>query len=315
MLCASVQPRKAGRPGLKTYRLKSCEFEAESKYTLQLRESNDILDRADALRERMAEDGYLLIRGLHDRDEVLAARRDILAILREKGQLDPRAPLMEGVVHPEFAGAHTISVRGREHLKTDSLKRVVYGRRVMDFFGRFLDEEAMSFNFQWLRVAGPGPGAFPHYDVVFMGRGSRRLYSCWTAFGDLAPEMGTLAICLGSHRWTNVIETYGQSDVDRDLIEGCFSHDASELVDRFGGRWATTTFRAGDALILSMFLMHASLDNVSNRFRISCDTRYQPARDPVDERWAGERPLTHPRFWAPGVQLQPVEESRKGWGV
>ena len=54
------------------YAMGRCEFEAESAaLTLHLRESNEIGDDAAALRQRLEEDGYLLLRGLHDRDAVL----------------------------------------------------------------------------------------------------------------------------------------------------------------------------------------------------------------------------------------------------
>jgi hypothetical protein len=54
---------------------------------------------------------------------------------------------------------------------------------------------------------------------------------------------------------------------------------------QFGGRWLTTEFQAGDLLIFTMFTLHCSLDNTSPRIRLSTDSRYQPAADPVDERW------------------------------
>jgi ectoine hydroxylase-related dioxygenase (phytanoyl-CoA dioxygenase family) len=127
--------------------------------------------------------------------------------------------------------------------------------------------------------------------------------------------MGTLAICLGSHRWREIIDTYGQDDVDRNVTAGIFTHDPMELVDRFGGRWATTTFEPGDAIIVSMYLLHASLGNLTNRYRISCDTRYQRASHPKDERWDGPNPVGHPVMWAPGVQLEPVEVARQRWGI
>jgi len=263
----------------------------------------------------MAEDGYLLLRGLHDRDEVLTARRDILTLMAQRGLLDASAPLMDGVVQPDFDDPKSISVRNRDHLKTASLKKVVYGRRLLDFFDTLLGGPAMGLNFQWLRTAGPGASLGAHYDIVFMGRGTHDLYTCWTPFGDLTPAEGTLAICLGAHRWEEVRSTYGQADVDRDLIEGLFTKDPSELVTKFGGRWATTTFRAGDVLILGMFTMHASMTNTSNRFRISCDTRYQRQDARVDERWAGDVPVGHQSFWAPDVKLEPLEVSRQRWGV
>jgi hypothetical protein len=120
---------------------------------------------------------------------------------------------------------------------------------------------------------------------------------------------------IGSNQWQRVIETYGQTDVDRDLTSGAFSSDPAELVERFGGRWATTTFEPGDVVILNMFTMHASLTNNSNKYRISCDTRYQLASEPVDDRWAGKQPKMHDRFWAKDAQLEPTEVSRQRWGV
>ena len=298
------------------HRLGAWEFEAESRYlTLRLRESNDILHDPAALRARLADEGYLFVRGLHDRGEVLQVRREVLERLASRGALDPAAPLMDAVAHPRGRETPSSSVRWNEELKTASLRRVVYGPRVMGFFGRLLGGEAMSYNFQWLRAAGPGAASGIHADVVYMGRGTHDLYTCWTPLGDVTPDMGPLVLCLGSHAWQAVRESYGRCDVDRDLIEGIFSRDPAELVDRFGGRWATADFRAGDVVIQSIYMLHASLTNVSNRYRISCDNRYQRKGEPVDDRWAGEAPRGHDAFWAPGARLEPVEVSRERWGL
>jgi len=55
------------------------------------------------------------------------------------------------------------------------------------------------------------------------------------------------------------------------------------MIEKFGGQWQTTEFAQGDVLIFGMFTMHASVVNTSNRFRISADTRYQRANEPVDD--------------------------------
>ena len=57
-----------------------------------------------------------------------------------------------------------------------------------------------------------------------------------------------------------------------------------------GGRWLTSHYRMGDALIFSIFTMHASTDNraASGEVRLSSDTRYQLASEPCDDRWVGE---------------------------
>ena len=66
---------------------------------------------------------------------------------------------------------------------------------------------------------------------------------------------------------------------------------------------------------LTMHLMHASLTNTSNRYRLSCDTRYQLASEPMDERWVGEKPKAHYAWGKPESKMIPMEEARKNWGV
>jgi hypothetical protein len=298
------------------YRIGTSEFEAEGRYlTLELRDSTSLLNDPAALQTRLEEDGYLYLRGLHDPDAVLQARREILERLEALGHLDPDAPLMEGVASAKGKENATSSVKGNDGLKTAALRSLVYGEPIMDFYARFLGSKALSYNFQWLRAAAPGAGTPIHADLPYMGRGTQQIYTLWTPIGRLTPEMGPLALCLGSHRWNKIRDTYTASDVDRDRIPGVFTTDPAELVDKFGGRWATTTFEPGDAVIIGMQLLHGSLVNQSDCYRISCDTRFQRADEPIDNRWAGEAPAGHEVLWSANPQLEPLEVSRKRWGV
>ena len=298
------------------YRFGDRSFEAEGPYlTLRLRESHDVLGDPAALRARLAEDGYLFVRGLHDPAAVLAARDDILHLMAEDGLLDPAAPPADGVASPSGAEPATTSTRARTRYKTESLGAVVHGARLAGFCERLLGGPVASYGFQWFRAAGPGAASPIHGDAPYMSRGTSRVASCWTPVGDVPPELGGLVLCLGSHRWERVRETYGRTDVDRDLTEGIFRRDPAELVDRFGGRWATAHFRAGDAVVFGLHLLHASLTNTTRRYRLSCDVRYQLAAEPMDERWAGPAPPGHAGFWAPGARLEPVGVSRARWGL
>lgn len=291
-------------------------LEQEIDVRTELRESNDILHDPMALKERMSEDGYLLIRDLHDKDEVLSARKVILEKLDSKGMLLPDTPLMDGIYNPDYPEPTSTGSMGNKPLtKLPEFRAVVEGEPVMSFFKDFLGGETRTFDFKWLRTAGPGSGSHIHYDIVFMGRGTQDLYSCWTPFGDVSLDMGPIVFCLGSNRFDKVRKTYGQSDVDRDLIEGHFSHKPQEVIENFGGYWATTSFSAGDVIIFSMYLMHASLVNTSNKIRITADTRYQLASEPIDERWIGEDPKGHYSWKQKDVKIESLEESRRRWGV
>jgi ectoine hydroxylase-related dioxygenase (phytanoyl-CoA dioxygenase family) len=298
------------------YKMGGCAFEAESPYlTLDLTDSSSIKNDPEALHARLEEDGYLLLRGLHDPEAVLKARREILARLDERGQIDHNFPLDDAVAAPEASEKATSSVRGNEDLKTPALLELLQGEPILDFFGGFFGSPAITFNFQWLRAAAPGAGSPIHADLPYMGRGTRDLCTLWTPLGHTTPDMGPLALCLGSHKWKKVRETYTASDVDRDHTPGVFTTAPDELVDKFGGRWATTTFEPGDAVIVNMFLLHGSLTNQSNRIRLSCDTRFQRADAPIDERWAGPTPTGHPTLWGTNPKLEPIAVSRERWGV
>jgi ectoine hydroxylase-related dioxygenase (phytanoyl-CoA dioxygenase family) len=287
------------------------ELELGGKYLGWLRESNGLLDDVAALRQRMDEDGYLLIRGLHDPEKVQAARRGVLERLDANGQIDRAYPLVDAVVAEGGRGAFLGGAK--DVTRTPSFLNLVESPEVMGFFARLLEADIRTYDYKWLRVVAPGSFTGAHYDIVYMGRGTRNVFTVWTPLGDVPLDLGPLALLVGSHRFERVRQTYGQMDVDRDHVTGWFSSDPVELVDDFGGQWQTGEFQAGDVLIFGMFTMHGSLNNRSNRYRLSCDTRYQRADEPVDERWIGEDPMAH-YAWMKGETV-PMEEARKRWGV
>ena len=111
---------------------------------------------------------------------------------------------------------------------------------------------------------------------------------------------GSLAILEGSHRFEELIDSYGSIDVDDEAsnpqqFKGSYSSNPVEVQEKFGGRWLTTDFKVGDLLVFTMHTMHCSLDNrsVENRIRLSVDSRYQPAAEEADGRWVGENPIGH----------------------
>lgn len=291
----------------------SRQLELPSPYLGFLRDSNDLLDDPAALRARIDDEGYLLIRGFHDVDMVLKARRALLEMAAAQGDVDTSRPPMDGVISP---GRKPGPMR-KDYTKHPDFRALVESPRVMGFFERFLGGPPMTYDYKWLRFVATGGTSGAHYDVVYMGRGTRDLFTVWTPLGDVTYDMGPLCLCLGSNKFEKVKATYGAMDVDRDLVDGWFSNDPVEIVDRHGGQWATTEFKAGDALIFGMFMLHASLKNTTDRFRISCDTRYQLASEPVDDRWIGDTPKAHYAVSDPSNQDKfiPMERAREKWGV
>ncbi len=289
------------------------ELELGGKYLGTLREANALLDDPAGLRARMAEDGYLLLRGLHDVEKVRAARQMLLENMDANEQIDRAFPLAQGVARKEARGGF---LGGKSVTRDPAFLNLVESPEVMSFFAHFLETDVLTFDFKWLRAVAPGDYTGAHFDIVYMGRGTHNLYTCWTPITDVPYALGPLALLVGSHRgegFERVRETYGKMDVDRDKVTGWFTNDPVEMIEKYGGQWQTAEFAMGDVLIFGMFTMHGSLTNTSDRYRITCDTRYQRADEPTDARWVGENPPAH-YAWTQGETV-PMEEARKRWNV
>jgi ectoine hydroxylase-related dioxygenase (phytanoyl-CoA dioxygenase family) len=284
-----------------------CGFELNSDAGClgRMRDSSEIAGDYAALRQRMIDDGYLLLRNLLNRPQVLEARRAVLSRLAEEGQLDGSTDVMEGVLR---AGSELYFRPDLAALP--AVGKVLYDGAMMEFFAGFLGAPVLHYDYTWLRSVAPDKGTSAHCDIVYMGRGTRNLYTAWTPLGDNTVDLGGLMVLEGSHKHNRLRQTYGRKDVDaycingsdaqkRKILEargynGRLSDNPVQIQRSLGGRWLTTDFFAGDVVIFSCYLVHAGTDNRSgNRIRLSTDSRYQLASEPADERWMGPNPPAH----------------------
>lgn len=251
------------------------------------------------LRRRMNDDGYLYLPGLLDPAAVNTAREAILLRLAELGVLMPGSNPSEAIANPRCSRNIAPDVAN----SCDELEGLLYEGRMIEFFARFLGGDVRHFDYTWLRTIPPGHGTPSHCDIVYMGRGTPRLYTAWTPLGDVGFDLGGLMILEGSNNHRRLRQTYGSYDVDtycenRPEITGWkrnghLSENPNQIRRSLGGRWLTNEFRSGDVVVFSAFTVHASLDNRSDRIRLSSDSRYQLASESVDERWIGPNPVAH----------------------
>ncbi|MBI3800069.1 MAG: phytanoyl-CoA dioxygenase, partial [Deltaproteobacteria bacterium] len=134
--------------------------------------SNDARDDVPELRRRIAEDGYLFFRDFFGREETLGARREVVNWLDGGGLLDRGRPVLAAV-----AAAHASTRIEPEAGKFPSVRRLMHGGRIMQFYERFLGGTARAYDHIWLRVPSPGQVTGPHCDIIYMGRGTTNLYT------------------------------------------------------------------------------------------------------------------------------------------
>ncbi len=241
--------------------------------------------------------GYLLLRGLLDANEVLAARHEVLARLAEVDEIavPAEAAIATGrsrraELHPDL-GAFWKSVSDGP-----ALRRVINGPRIMAVMDRLFDAPSAPFGFTWLRAMAAGRASPLHIDHPYMNRGTGRLVTVWTPIGAVGRDEGPLYMVEGSHDWQELRARFEGHDVDRDPSRpGHLGEHPVDVAEAHDARLLTTAFAPGDCMVFGMFTAHGSFDNASvgGRVRISCDTRHQPASEPMDERFAGPNPPAH----------------------
>ena len=272
-----------------------------------LLDSNDIARDGAALRERIARDGYLYLPGLLDRQRVTSARAEVCARLMGAGQLRAGTDAMDAVAAENYSGLPMEALASGNAPLTD----VLYQGAMMEFYRELLGGAVRHFDFTWMRAVGPNGATPPHTDAVYMNRGTLDLYTSWTPLSDTDDQTGGLMVLEHSHRHQKLRDNYSRKDVDAfcenrvganhqkmggggNIREGgALSTDPVKLRAALGGRWLSAHFRMGDLLMFSIFTVHASLDNRSNRVRLSSDSRYQLASENADPRWIGDNPIGH----------------------
>jgi ectoine hydroxylase-related dioxygenase (phytanoyl-CoA dioxygenase family) len=272
-----------------------------------LRESSSASADFDGLRSRLAADGYLYLKGFFRRKDVLEVRKGILARMRDLNLILPSSDLLGAMANP---GRRTVFMPELAR-NNRALESLIYGKEVMQFYASLLQGPVLHYDFTWFRPVGPGRGTAPHCDLVYMGRGTRRVFTMWVPYGDVSLQLGGLMVLEHSHLKSTLLRNYLSRDVDSYCInrpgadqaqtsdsllwDGKLAKDPVSLRKKLGGRWLTAEYAAGDMVTFCMTLVHGSLDNQTDEIRLSSDSRYQLATETVDDRWIGINPAGHTR--------------------
>jgi hypothetical protein len=283
----------------------------------ELEPANASLGDPAALRERMADQGYLFFRGLLDPSIVLDARREILLKYAILGEIDDRHPLDDAVAG-SGAGVPTANLRAfSDSVRSGAhYRRVTDGPEVLGIHEALLDGAVRVFDMRWPRFVRPGEGCGFHCDGPYMNRGTSRIFSSWIPLGRVERHEGALVLLEGSHASERLKDGYLDRDADRDGLTW-LADDPVEVQRLYGRRWLTTDFQPGDVLCFGMSMLHGAIDNRSptGRCRLSSDSRYQRADEPADPRWNGKDFEGHggSRVFYPGLGRWNNDDFQDEW--
>jgi ectoine hydroxylase-related dioxygenase (phytanoyl-CoA dioxygenase family) len=239
------------------------------------RDSTGHLHDGPTLRARLAEDGYLFLRGLLPRDAILDVRARLLAKAAEGGWLAAESPAADGTANPDAACKDPeprYMAVFRNLWSDEALHRLRIDPRVLALFDRILGERALAHPMFVQRNIFPQSDGFDfttgiHQDRVHIGGATS--YALWMPLGDCPREMGALAVAAGSHH-TGILPTKVGSGAG-----------GMDIAVPIPGTWVTGDFAAGDALIFQDVTVHKALPNRTRAIRLSFDARYQKLSEPI----------------------------------
>lgn len=167
----------------------------------------------DEMRDRLARDGYLLLKGLLPREDVLETRRKYFGMLSPTGILKPGTRPVDGIFDSsqnaaDFPGFGTgrkgtgnprsdqfmdlaLKAHAEDWYKNDLCKHPV----LVDFIKKFTgwEENTIGLERTLLRNNVPGNKAIGvHYDYIFLRHGEDSVLTVWVPIGDVSIQGGGL---------------------------------------------------------------------------------------------------------------------------
>jgi len=256
----------------------------------------------EALRRQYQEQGYLFLKGFLDRQEVMDFRGWVFERLAEGRLTEPGTDFAAGISASRSPDKAWLDRRLMSLVRSTAYEGFCAQPRLAHFMDAFLGGLSYLHKRKIMRFTQPGTETVTpaHYDLVYLRGGTSRIVTAWIPIGDTSIEMGGLTYLEGSHTIGSDMEAKFQiegqeltpeeriSAYNKNMTEGGWvSKDLPEMAERFDTRWLVADYEAGDIMLHSPFMIHASTTNrdPERRIRLSTDIRYQNVDDEIDARW------------------------------
>jgi ectoine hydroxylase-related dioxygenase (phytanoyl-CoA dioxygenase family) len=257
-------------------------------------DSTEISSDHQTLAESFDKNGYVFVKGLIPQESVNNARREVFGRLAEMDEI--REPAIEGIATGRSRRVELVGDLGvfwQSVSEGQAIRRVSHATETKSLLDTLFNEESLAHDYSFLRPGVKGRFTFLHFDYPFFSRGSKRVVTAWTAIGPVPKDEGALFVLENSHSFDDLIADAVEIDYDSSSSPRVqMTDDLVELARARSSRLLTTDFDPGDIVLFSMTTMHGAFDNNSElgRARLTVDVRWQPAAEPVDERYIGPNP-------------------------
>jgi hypothetical protein len=209
--------------------------------------------------------GYLLVRDVIPRNDVARVCAEIVEVIDAQGWLLPGDNPLDCVANPEATCGHPEPAYCNaleQVLKLESLHSFVHHPALLHLMEQFAGPRVLVHPKFVMRMVFPNCERIRHrihQDHESVG-GDPECFTAWTPFQDCSVERGALQLMEASHHF----------GLQRDPAVG----HVTRAIAR-GGDWVGGQINAGDVLLFHSLTVHEPTLNITNRFRLSIDYRFQ----------------------------------------
>lgn len=277
----------------------------------------------EEMHQRFKEDGYLHIKGLLDRDEILNLRKAYFEFMKPaklcvEGKEDIGVfSFVDG--HDQFAvtGSANFPIHARpdelsvyhklveESHNLPEYKKLLNNETLRNFvkiFGGW--DEALLLERTMLRSNVPGAsGGGIHFDYMFLRANDEGFLTTWIPLGDISPKGSgviyledSIAIARNMEKqWQqgamHLSEEERISAFNSSMTDGArCAADCSEFSTEKKRKWLVGNYEAGDIVLHDAFIIHTTAPNEDpdGIVRLSTDLRFCNPKKAVDPRWRNQ---------------------------
>lgn len=244
------------------------------------------------MKKQLRRDGYLYLPGFMDRQDVLDVREEYFKLF-DPVILRKGTSAREGLFSGKFQfSPYRHGLPGHpasQFVASPAFDSFTRSERLLQLAEALMEEEVSLLQRRPLRhfYDNTGIASCAHADFTYLNQGTQKILSIWIPLGDVPLEGGGIVYLKDTNDSDQddlrvKLNRYKRPEKDERPITA----DLKALADTTGTPWMYTDFKAGDIIIHTPFIIHASLDCNNEIMRLSTDIRFASVKEDHDPRWA-----------------------------